>query len=191
MRGAARSARPRRGTPEWRASTRDGFVLERRPFPSRPPSLETHSASRAVSRPRMAVETVELSTLGSGAPQYGMDEVRMAPHTVGLDESSITRGDLDGLLEVLQGEGSGVAKAVVRLGDPLGEACVGQVALDASGHMPVPALEPRVVLRVHDVAVGARARVGGEVGEALGVDEGERTDPRGDSHETGREHEQA
>jgi hypothetical protein len=137
----------------------------------------------------MTVEALELGTLGSGTPEYGMDEVGMTSHTVGLDESSITWGDLDRLLEVLQGEGGRVAKAVVRLGDPLGEACMGQVALDAPGHMPVSALEPSVVLRVHDVAVGARARVGGKIGEALSVDEGESTDPRRDRHETGSEHE--
>ena len=40
----------------------------------------------------------------------------------------------------------------------------------------VPALEPRVVLLVHDVAVDAGARIGREVREAFRVDEGEGAD---------------
>src|SRR5262249_23312034 len=49
-----------------------------------------------------------------------------------------------------------------------------QMTLDAGRGVAMAALEPRVVLLVHDVAVHARARIGRQVGEALRVDEGER-----------------
>jgi len=45
--------------------------------------------------------------------------------------------------------------------------------------MPVAAHAPGVVLRVHDVAVHARRAIGGEVGEALRVHEGEGADSDG------------
>ena len=67
--------------------------------------------------------------------------------------------------------------------------CVRQVALDAGRGVPVAALQPGVVLLVHDVAVHAGARVGREVREALGVDEGERADSDRDADEDGEQEE--
>ena len=66
---------------------------------------------------------------------------------------------------------------------------VRQVALDAGGGVAVAALQPGVVLLVHDVAVHARARVGREVREALRVDEGEGADSDRDADEDGEQEE--
>jgi hypothetical protein len=60
---------------------------------------------------------------------------------------------------------------------------MGQVAIDARSHPVMTRLQPGIVLRLHDVTVGARRRIVTEVGEPLGVPEGECTDPDGDSRE--------
>ena len=72
----------------------------------------------------------------------GLNEVAVTAQAIRPDDSAILRRDLDRLLEVLQGEGDGVPEAVVRLGRPLGKARRGQMALDASGRVPVPARFP-------------------------------------------------
>src|SRR5262249_8450773 len=50
---------------------------------------------------------------------------------------------------------------------------------------------PPVVLLVNDVAVGAGPRIRRQVGQALGVDEGEGADSRRDADDEAHEHEQA
>jgi len=66
-----------------------------------------------------------------------------------------------------------VVIAVEPLGDELGQESVRQMAVHALGHGVVAPLDPRIVLGAHDVAVGAGLGIGPEVGQALGVDEGE------------------
>ena len=96
-------------------------------------------------------------------------------HAVDAHDLAIARGNLDGLREVLQRERHRMPESRARPW-PATSAMPRsrQMALDAGRGVAVPALEPRVVLLVHDVAVHAGARIGGEIGEALGVDEGER-----------------
>src|SRR5215475_12942733 len=114
------------------------------------------STSRSVACSRVAVRALELVTVGPWGLVDGVDEVSMTAEAIGLGDSPIVRSDLDRLLEVLEGEGHGVAEAVIGLGQPLGQPGRGQVTLDAGGGVPVPALEPGVVLLVHDVTVHAR-----------------------------------
>src|SRR5262249_23173416 len=104
------------------------------------------------------------------------NEPLVAPEAVHADEITIPPRDLDRLLEVLEGEGDRVPEAVISLREPLREALVRQVALDAGGGVPVPALEPGIVLRVHDVAVHAGPGIRREVREAFRVDEREGSD---------------
>src|SRR5262245_9672932 len=59
-----------------------------------------------------------------------------------------------------------------------------QMTLDAGRGVAMAALEPRVVLLVHDVAVHARARVGRKIREALGIDEGESAHAHRDPQQT-------
>src|SRR5690242_2198942 len=91
-------------------------------------------------------------------PDHRVDERLVAAYAVDPHDPAVARGDLDGLVEVLQRERHRVAEAVVGLGHVLGEAPVRQVALHAGRGVAVTALEPRVVLLVHDVAVDAGAR---------------------------------
>src|SRR5262245_59414438 len=129
------------------------------------------STSRSMSCSRVAVGALELVAQRPWGPVDGVDEVSVAAKAIGLRDSPIGRSDLDRLLEVLEGEGHGVTEAVISLGQPFGQPSRGQVTLDAGGGVPVPALEPGVVLLVHDVTVHAGARVGRQIGEALGVSE--------------------
>src|SRR5499427_9319606 len=131
------------------------------------------STSRSVACSRVTVRALELVAQGPGGLVDGVDEVSVTAEAIGLSDSPVVRSDLYRLLEVLEGEGHGVTEAVIGLGQPLGQPSRGQVTLDAGGGVPVPALEPGVVLLVHDVTVHARAWVGRQIREALGVSEGE------------------
>src|SRR5678815_1188518 len=148
------------------------------------------SAAGAVTDPGVTVHAVELSAQASGVRHHRMDEVAVAAEAILLHERSIVGGDLDRLLEVLQRERGGMAEAVVGLGHPLGEPVRGKMAVDAGGGVAMAALEPAVVLLVHDVAVDARSRIGREVGEALGVAEGEGADPDRDPDEASEGHDE-
>ena len=64
----------------------------------------------------------------------------------------------DRFVEALGGEIEGVPEAVPRLGVVLPDEVVRHVAVVAHRHRAVAGLQPAVVLFVHDVAVGARAR---------------------------------
>src|SRR5215831_4666120 len=145
------------------------------------------SAAGSVPGGGVAVKTIEAPVRPARRVGHGIDEALVTAHAVHAHDVAVVRGDLDRLLEVLQGEGGGVTEAVVGLGQPLREARVRQMALDARRGVPVAALEPAVVLIVHDVAVHARARIGGKVGETVRVDERERADPDWDSQQAGEE----
>src|SRR5262245_21814195 len=145
------------------------------------------SAPGAVSGRGVAVETIEAAACTAAPFDHGVDETFVAPQAVLANEVAVSGSDLDGLLEILQGEGGRVAKAVLGLGHPLREARVGQAALDAGRGMPVATFEPGVVLRIHDATVRARSWIRREVGEAFRVDEGEGSDAEGDSEQAGEE----
>src|SRR5215831_19532884 len=121
------------------------------------------STSPSVACSRVAVRALELVTQRPWTPVDGVDEGSVTAEAIGLGDRPIVRSDLDRLLEVLEGEGHGVTEAVIGFGQPLGQPSRGQVTLDARGGVPVPALEPGVVLLVHDVTVHAGARVGREI----------------------------
>src|SRR5206468_1295810 len=89
------------------------------------------SAAGAVPGGGVAVETIEAPVRPPGRIDHGVDECLVAAYAVLADDVAVARRDLDRLLEVLQGEGGGVAKAVVGLRRPLREARVRQMTLDA------------------------------------------------------------
>ena len=66
---------------------------------------------------------------------------------------------------------------------------MGQVAIHAAGRVVVGTLRPGGVFVVHDVAVGAGARIGGEVAEAFSAPERER--PYVGGHADGRHDQQS
>ena len=66
--------------------------------------------------------------------------------------------------------------AIERLGHEFGDQGVGQMAVHAGRGDVMARLHPRIVFRIHDVAVGAGLGIGGEIGETLGIDEGEKAE---------------
>src|SRR5262245_35870883 len=148
---------------------------------SQPRLMRSPSAPGAVPGAGVAVQAIQGSSSVPTGLDDRVDQGFVAPHAIHADQVTVFRRDLDRLLEVLQREGSRVTEAVLGLRDPLHDARMRQVALDAGRRVAMAALEPPVVLLVHDVAVHARAWVGREIREALGVDEGERADAGRDS----------
>src|SRR5262245_14111355 len=95
------------------------------------------STSGAVPGGGVAVKTIEAPVRPPGRIGHGVDQSLVTAHAVHADDVAVVRGDLDRLLEVLQGEGRGVAEAVVGLGQPLRDARVRQMTLDARRGVPV------------------------------------------------------
>jgi len=145
-------------------------------------------AGGAVTGLTVTMQTVELTT--DRAAGHGVDEVRVAARAVVANDAPVARRDLDRLLEVLERERRGMTEAVIRLGDPLGGSRVGQMALHARRRVAMAALDPGVVLLVHDVAVHTCPRVAREVREPLGVDEREGADAERDAEHAGRDDQQ-
>src|SRR5262249_57099389 len=131
------------------------------------------SAPGAVPGSGVTMQAIQRSTPMPTGCDDCVDQGFVTPQAIRADEVTVLRRDLDRLLEVLQREGGRVAKAVLGLRHPFHDARMWQMALDAGSGVAMAALEPPVVLLVHDVAVHARARVRREVGETLRVDEGE------------------
>src|SRR5262245_22731749 len=110
------------------------------------------SPAYSMAGPRVTVHAIHGAPLRSGAAAHGLDQVPVTSEAVLLGDLPVARGDLDRLLEVLEREGDGVPEPVVRLRQPLRQSLGGQMTVDARGHVPVPALQPRLVLLPHDVA---------------------------------------
>src|SRR4051812_38144887 len=115
-------------------------------------------------------------------------EIPVAPQATLLQDAGVLGLDHDGFVKILEREPLGMVVAVLGLGDVLGEELVRQVAVHAFRSRVVGAAGPGVVLRVHDVAVGAGLRVGAEVAQALGVIEGERPHANKDAGQPGERH---
>ena len=109
----------------------------------------------------------------------------MTSQAVSVQDVRVLLGDDDGLGEILQRECLGVVPAILCLGDVLLRKAWRQMAIRAGRHGVVTRLLPRVILGLHDVAVGARLRVGAQVGQALGIVEGRA--PNAEQHPKGRE----
>src|SRR5215207_6245179 len=89
--------------------------------------------------------------------------------------------DADRLVEAAGREVERVPEAVARLGVVLAQQVVRRVAVVAAGDRAVRGLDPAVELLAHDVTVGARLRVVGQVRVAARVDEGEAADADDDA----------
>lgn len=93
-----------------------------------------------------------------------------------LSHAPVARLDLDRLVEIFEGKGQGVKEAIVRLGHPLSDEIVWQMAVVAPRHMVVTGILPGVVMLLHDVAVDTGLRIVAQVAGALTVAEGEDSD---------------
>ena len=107
----------------------------------------------------------------------------MTAETVLLEDFGISWSYLNRFVEVVKGEGLGMPKAVVGLGDHLGYKIVREVAIDADGRGMVRRLLPGGELFLHDVAVGAGLGIFTEIGATLSVTEGKDADPEETSGE--------
>ncbi len=137
----------------------------------------------------MADTTVAMNALKvfgadrSAAGHQFVDEVSVAAQAGLLENARFARLDPDGLFEIHEGEALRVPEAVLRLGEILRHEVVGQMAFHAGGRLMVSPLLPRVILIVHDVAVGAGPRVLGEVAQAFTVIEGVKAQARRHPHQ--------
>ncbi len=104
-----------------------------------------------------------------------MNQIAMALQAIVLENPAVAFRDQDRLMKVLQCEALGMAIAVISFGDPFGQALMRQVTAHTRREAVVAGLLPGVELRLHDMAVGASCRIRAEVGEPLGVVEGEHT----------------
>lgn len=119
-----------------------------------------------------------------------MHEIRMASQAGVLSHPAVSRLDPNRLVEVFQRKGQRVEKTIVGLRDPLAHEMVGQVAIIADGDVPMAGILPRIVVVLHDVAIGARQRIVAQVTRTLTVAEREHADAPKDSqhdHKDGRE----
>ena len=128
----------------------------------------------------VAVDAQEHLASGFGR-QHLMHEVRMAVQARVLRHAPVPRFDLDRFMEILQREGERMKEAVVCLGDPFAERMVREVAIITRGYMFMTARLPRVIVVVHDVAVGAGGRVIRQIRQPATVAEREHADAGADS----------
>lgn len=120
-----------------------------------------------------------------------VNERFVTTNAVLLEKARVALRYLNRLMEVLQGERSGVIPTVDGLGDILSEPIVRRVTVVTDGHVMVSRLFPGGEDIVHHVTVHAGLRIVREVREALGVAEGEEPEPeqqpREDGDDEGRE----
>lgn len=111
-----------------------------------------------------------------------MNKIGVAAQTVRMQDFRIARLDLDRLVKILEGESFGMAIAVIGFGNQFGDdAVVRHMAIDANGRCVMAALLPRIKLIVHDVAVGARSRIGAEIRKPFRICEREDAKPGQDA----------
>ncbi len=119
--------------------------------------------------------------------QHGMNEIPVATQTSILSHSAISGFDLDRFVKILQGERQRVKEPVVRLGDPLAQKVVRQMAIVADGDVPMPRVQPGIVVILHDVAIRAGQRIIAQITGALTIAKGEYADTA-ENPQHGEEH---
>ena len=100
----------------------------------------------------------------------------MTSKAVVLENLRVRFLDHDRLVEVLQRKAFGVMPAVFGFSDVLAEKVMRQMTVDAYGHSMVTRFLPRVILRLHDMAVDANLGIIAHVGQTLCVQERIATD---------------
>src|SRR5262245_50132748 len=116
-------------------------------------ATRTASASGAVPGAGVTVQAIQRSPPVPAGLDDRVDQGFVTSQAIRADQITVVRCDLDRLLEVLQRERSRVTKPVLGLRHPLHDAGMRQMTLDAGRGVAMAALEPRVILLVHDVAI--------------------------------------
>ena len=110
-----------------------------------------------------------------------VDNFSMAIATRLFGNHSAVRLDLNVVLITAHGKEKRVPEAVRRLGPIFTDEVVRSVTAVATRHRAVRRAEPGVELLAHDVAVGARRRIVGQIRPALGIRERICADADGDA----------
>jgi len=111
-----------------------------------------------------------------------VNKIGVATQAIRLQDVGISWLDLNRFVKILEGESFGMAVAVVGFGNQFGDdAVVRHMAIDANGRRVMAALLPRIELIVHDVAVGARSRIGAEIRKPFRICEREDAKPGQDA----------
>ncbi len=119
----------------------------------------------ALSAPRFAVP--EAPAIG-----YLRDEIPVAAQAIFLKIAQVSGRDPDGFRKVLQRKSFGVIPSVFHFRKIFRREMVRQMAVVTSGSLPVACLHPRVVVILHDVAVGTGFGIVKQIRVAFGVKKG-------------------
>ena len=98
-------------------------------------------------------------------------------------DRQIAFADLNGFVKAARGEVKRMPKSVGGFGGVFPHQARRRVAIVAGGDRAMRRLQPAVVLLVHNVAIGARSRIVGQIGVALGVHERVGADPNCDPNQ--------
>lgn len=101
--------------------------------------------------------------------QHLVDHFGVAMETRILGHTSISRFDLNRIVEVFKREGKGMEEPVVSLGCPFADEVVGQMTVVTNGDTLMTGFLPRVKMILHDVTVGARLRIVTQVTSPLPI----------------------
>lgn len=116
----------------------------------------------------------------SAAEQLGsMERLGMASNAIGLQDALTLGAHENRLIKILQGKSLRVPPTVSRLSKKIVWKLLRQGTADTRSHRVMGGFLPRIVLRLHDVTVGACPWVGAQVRQAFGVAEGGETNANG------------
>jgi hypothetical protein len=116
---------------------------------------------------RVAMHALHRVGVGLGALHYLMNEISMTTQTVILKDFGIVRLNANRLVKILKRKTLGMVIAVRSFGNIFSDQIVRKVAIDAHGGGMVRTFLPRGELVIHDMAIGARLRIGGKIGKAV------------------------
>src|SRR5210317_583435 len=132
------------------------------------------------------MHTTDLIRRAVNADNKVVRQILMTSKAVVLKNSRIRLLDHYRLVEVLQREALGVMPAVVRFGDVLADKVVRKMTIDTNGYCMVARFLPRVVLRLHDMAVDTNLGIVAEIGQTFRIQKGIRANPQEDADRDGQ-----
>jgi hypothetical protein len=124
---------------------------------------------------RMTVQAIEL-LLRRPVASNGVNQFSVTRQAGALHDLPTLFCDLDRLVKILECKIVGMPEAILDFCRPLADKLVRHVTVGATGDVMMSGFDPAVVLRVHDMTVGARLWIGREIGRAMRVIEREEAD---------------
>jgi hypothetical protein len=119
---------------------------------------------------------------------YGLGDGLVAMAARGLHHFAIKPGDFNGVRITSGGEIEGMKEAIVGFDRVFADDVVRRVTVIAGGGGVMAGLDPSVILRVHDVAIGAGAGIAGKIGVTLGVDKRVSADSDSQTYKNGQDY---